>query len=32
MGEERKVYNALVESPQERNHSEDRDVDGKMGL
>jgi hypothetical protein len=31
MGEERKVYKVLVESPKERNHLEDQSVGGKMG-
>jgi hypothetical protein len=31
MGEERKVYNFLVESPKERDHWEDQGVSGKMG-
>jgi hypothetical protein len=31
MGEERKVYEVLVESPKERDNSEDRGVDGRMG-
>jgi hypothetical protein len=30
MVEERKVYRVSVESPKERDHSEDRDVDGRM--
>jgi hypothetical protein len=30
MVEERKVYKVSVESPKERDHSEDRDVDGRM--
>jgi hypothetical protein len=31
MGEERKVYKVLVESPKERDHWEDQGVGGKMG-
>jgi hypothetical protein len=31
MGEERKVYRILMESPKERNHSKDQGVVGKMG-
>jgi hypothetical protein len=31
MGEERKVYKVLVESPKERDHLEDQGVGGKMG-
>jgi hypothetical protein len=31
MGEERKVYKVLVESPKERDHWEDQSVGGKMG-
>jgi hypothetical protein len=31
MGEERKVYEFFVGSPKERDHSIDRDVDGRMG-
>jgi hypothetical protein len=31
MGEGRKVYKVLVDSPKERNHLEDRGVDGRMG-
>jgi hypothetical protein len=31
MGEERKVYKILVESPKERDHSEDQGVGRKMG-
>jgi hypothetical protein len=30
MGEVRKVLKVLVESPKERDHSEDRGLDGKM--
>jgi hypothetical protein len=30
-GEERKVYKVFVERPKEREHSEDRSVDGRMG-
>jgi hypothetical protein len=29
--EERKVYKVLVESPKERDHSEDQGADGRMG-
>jgi hypothetical protein len=28
----KKGYKVLVESPKERDHSEDRGIDGKMGL
>jgi hypothetical protein len=31
LGEERKVYKVSVGRPKERSHSEDRDVDGRMG-
>jgi hypothetical protein len=31
MGEERKVYKVLVESPKERDRWEDQGVGGKMG-
>jgi hypothetical protein len=31
MGEERKVYKVLVESPKERDHWEDQGIGGKMG-
>jgi hypothetical protein len=31
IGEERKVYRVMWESPKERNHSEDRGVDGRIG-
>jgi hypothetical protein len=31
MGEKRKVYKVLVEKPEGKDHSEDRDVDGRMG-
>jgi hypothetical protein len=31
MGEERKVYKVLVESPKERDHLEDQGVGGSMG-
>jgi hypothetical protein len=31
MGEERNACRVLVGSPKERDHSEDRGVDGKMG-
>jgi hypothetical protein len=31
MGEERKVYKALVGKPKEGDHSEDQGVDGRMG-
>jgi hypothetical protein len=31
MGEERKVYKVLVESPKEKHHLEDQGVGGKMG-
>jgi hypothetical protein len=31
MGEESKVYRVLVGKPKERDHSEDRGVDGRMG-
>jgi hypothetical protein len=31
MGEERKVYKILVESPKERDHLEDQSVVGNMG-
>jgi hypothetical protein len=31
MGEERKVYKILVINPEERDHSEDGGVDGRMG-
>jgi hypothetical protein len=31
-GEERKLYIVLWESPKERDHSEDRGVDGRMDL
>jgi hypothetical protein len=30
MGEERKVYKAFMGKPGERNHSEDRGVDGRL--
>jgi hypothetical protein len=30
MGEERKVYKVLVESPKERDHSEDWGIDRRM--
>jgi hypothetical protein len=32
MGEERKMYNIWVGSPKKRDHLEDQDVGGKMGL
>jgi hypothetical protein len=32
MGEERKVYRVLVRRPKERDHLEDRGIDGRMGL
>jgi hypothetical protein len=32
IGKERKVYQLLVGSPKERDYSEDRGVDGRMGL
>jgi hypothetical protein len=32
VGEERKVYKFWWESPKERDHLEDRGVDGRMGL
>jgi hypothetical protein len=31
MGEERKLYSVVVGSPEERNHSEDQGVGGRMG-
>jgi hypothetical protein len=31
MGEERKFYKGFVESPKERDRSEDQGVDGRMG-
>jgi hypothetical protein len=31
MGEERKVYKVLMESPKEKDHLEDQGVGGKMG-
>jgi hypothetical protein len=31
MGEERKVYKVLMESPKERDHWDDQGVGGKMG-
>jgi hypothetical protein len=31
MGEERKVFKVLVESPKERDHLEDQGVGGRMG-
>jgi hypothetical protein len=31
MGEERKVYKVLVGKPEQRNHSEVRGVDGRIG-
>jgi hypothetical protein len=31
VGEERKMYQFLMESPKERDYSEDRGVDGRMG-
>jgi hypothetical protein len=31
MGEERKVYKVLVGKPEGKNHSDDRDVEGRMG-
>jgi hypothetical protein len=31
MGDERKVYKVLVESPKERDHWEDQGVGGNMG-
>jgi hypothetical protein len=30
MGEERKVHKILVGKPERKNHSEDRDVDGRI--
>jgi hypothetical protein len=32
MGEERKVYRLLVGKPEVKSHSEEQDVDGRMGL
>jgi hypothetical protein len=32
MGNEREVYTVLVLKAEERDHSEDRSVDGRMGL
>jgi hypothetical protein len=31
MGDERKVYRVVMESPKERDHSGDQGVDGRMG-
>jgi hypothetical protein len=31
MGKERKLYQVLVESPKERDHSEDQGIGGRMG-
>jgi hypothetical protein len=31
LGEERKLFTVLGEIPMERDHSEDRGVDGRMG-
>jgi hypothetical protein len=31
MGEERKVYKVLVGKPKERDHSEDKGLDGRVG-
>jgi hypothetical protein len=31
MGEDRKVYKVLVGNPKERDHSDERGVDGTMG-
>jgi hypothetical protein len=31
MGEQRKMYSVLWESPNERDHSENQDVNGRMG-
>jgi hypothetical protein len=31
IGEDRKVYKVLMESPKKRGHSEDEGVDGRMG-
>jgi hypothetical protein len=31
MGEGRNVYRVLVGKPEEKDHSEDQDVDGRMG-
>jgi hypothetical protein len=32
MGEGRRVYSLLVGKPEGKNYSEDRDIDGRMGL
>jgi hypothetical protein len=32
MGQDRKLYMVLGENPKQKDHSEDRGVDGRMGL